>query len=165
MPPASSCYDGADNTKGWRGLYNAQPLWKAGSIFKVNPTSLLQAIPLLDIYAKETKMWDFPGSPVVKSFHGRRHGSQGTKTPHDLAKKIENVRPQSLQEWVLPAPDADQEETGEAAGGLYTGTLLRNRKGQTPDTRHSKCSTLNGCAAKEAGCKMYILFSLIWMIF
>ena len=98
MPPASSCYDGADNTKGWRGLYNAQPLWKAGSIFKVNPTSLLQAIPLLDIYAKETKMWDFPGSPVVKSFHGRRHGSQGTKTPHDLAKKIENVRPQSLQE-------------------------------------------------------------------
>ena len=93
------------------------------------------------------------------------HGSQGTKTPHDLAKKIENAHPQSLQEWVLPAPDADQEETGEAAGGLYTGTLLRNRKGQTPDTRHSKCSTLNGCAAKEAGCKMYILFSLIWMIF
>ena len=33
------------------------------------------------------KLWDFPGSPVVKSVHRRGHGFEGTKTPRDRAKK------------------------------------------------------------------------------
>ena len=114
------------------------------------------------------KKWNCGTSLAVQWLRASTAGDMGLRElrPHVTGpKKRRKCASTVLTRMSAPCPRRRPGGKRRDRGRSGHGALLRNRKGQTTDTRLSKCWILNGYAGKEAGCKMYVLFNLIYMLF